>query len=368
MKTKKIHILGTRGVPAQHGGFETFAENFAPYLVEKGWDVTVYCQADWQENAQITRDMWQGVKRVIIPVKERGNFTSMIFDWKATVEASKEKGLFLILGYNTAVYAGLLRLKRKKVIFNMDGFEWKRPKWPWHGKLWFYLNEWAGAWLGNHLIADHPEIKKHLLTRIFKDKVTTITYGSRVIKDGKVDILSDLGIEAGNYVTVIARPEPENNTLEIVRAWSAKQRGCKLVVLGHFNRDHPYHTQVLDAAGDEVIFPGGIYEPERVDALRHYCKFYFHGHTVGGTNPSLVEALGAGNAVLAHNNKFNRWVAGEGAVYFKDEVELANKIGILLDNQRLLNELKEKARTRHSQAFTWPVILKAYEDLVEKFI
>ncbi len=122
---------------------------------------------------------------------------------------------------------------------------------------------------------------------------------------------------------MICRPIPENSVLEIVAAWSTRRRGIPLVVLGTFDAADPYHACVLDAAGDEVRFLGAIYDPETVSALRFHGRVYLHGHTVGGTNPSLVEAMAAGNAVIAQDNGYNRFVAGEGNRYFTDAGDLA---------------------------------------------
>ena len=168
---------------------------------------------------------------------------------------------------------------------------------------WLYLNERAGCWLGNHLIADHPEIKAHLTTRVADAKITMIPYGADRIDNPDSGVLAQYGLQPGGYAMVIARPEPENSILETVAAFSRKPRGMKLVVLGQYDPQKMlYHKQVRDAASDEVLFPGAIYEKATVSALRFHSAIYAHGHQVGGTNPSLVEAMGAGSAVLAHGN------------------------------------------------------------------
>lgn len=368
MLNKKLHILGIRGIPAHHGGFETFAENLSLYLVDKGWEVTVYCQEDTQELNQVKKDVWQGVKRVRIPVKKRSNFTSILFDWKAIRQASKEEGgTYLILGYNTALFASYLRLKGKTVLFNMDGMEWKRSVWPIHGKIWFYLNEWIASWVGHHLIADNPEIAHHLKTRVMgRDKISMVAYGARKITQaGEVKILAGMDIP---YALVIARPVPENHVLEIVKAWSTKKRDHILIVLGALDDDIAYHKAIKQAAGQDVLLAGAIYEAEQVDSLRFNARFYIHGHSVGGTNPSLVEALGAGNAILAHDNPFNRWTTGDAALYFADEEDLSVKIDEFLSQDDQISLLESRARHRFEQAFLWQKILSAYEELLHRFI
>jgi len=363
---KTLRILGTRGVPAAHGGFETFAEHLALYLVTQGWRVVVYCQEDGA--GPVFDDVWQGVERVHISVAQAGPKGTIIFDWKATAHASKHRDLCLTLGYNTAVFCGLLRLKGIPNLINMDGIEWSRAKWGWVAKTWFWLNDWAGCWLGNHLVADHPQIKVHLQTRVAGDKITTIPYGADAVSTSPVDSVHALGLEPGRFLTVIARAEPENSILEVVQGFSTKLRGYQLVVLGNYQESNAYHRAIKAAASSEVRFVGAIYDKAVVQALRFHSVAYVHGHQVGGTNPSLVEALGAGNAVIAHDNRFNRWVAGEGAVYFNGADAFSVCMDELLANPEKIQGLSSQSRKRFQEAFTWTDVLKQYEALLARYL
>lgn len=362
VKTKTLRILGTRGVPAAHGGFETFAEYLSRYLVAKGWRVVVYCQDDGV--GPVFEDTWQGVERVHIPVSQDGPKGTMVFDWHATAHAAKYRDLCLTLGYNTAVFCMLLRLKGIPNLINMDGIEWSRMKWGPVAKLWFWLNDWAGCWLGNHLVADHPQIKVHLTSRVREDKITMIPYGADAITGTPTAPVTALGLTPGNFLTVIARAEPENSLLEIVAGFSAKPRGMQLVVLGNYADDNVYHRAVKAAASSEVRFVGAIYDKTVVQALRFHSAAYTHGHQVGGTNPSLVEALGAGNAVIAHDNRFNRWVAGDGALYFQGAQGFARCMDDLLANPGALKTLQMQGRARFAEKFTWQDVLEQYETLL----
>jgi len=363
---KTLRILGTRGVPAAHGGFETFAEYLSLYLVSKGWRVVVYCQDDGV--GSVFEDTWQGVERVHIPVAQDGPKGTIVFDWRATAQAAKYRDLCLTLGYNTAVFCGLLRLKGISNLINMDGIEWSRMKWGPVAKFWFWVNEWAGCWLGNHLVADHPQIKVHLSSRVRADKITTIAYGADAVVRAATEPVLALGLEPGKYFTVVARPEPENSLLEIVTGFSAKSRGMQLVVLGNYSDGNAYHRAVKAAASAEVRFVGAIYDKTVVQALRFHSAAYVHGHQVGGTNPSLVEALGAGNAVIAHDNKFNRWVAGEGAAYFDGADGFAACFDALAVSPEKLVALRRASADRFSEAFTWAHILEQYEALLTRYL
>ncbi|MDO9238297.1 MAG: DUF1972 domain-containing protein [Aquabacterium sp.] len=361
---KTLRILGTRGIPAAHGGFETFAENLALYLRDQGWRVIVYCQETG--SAPVVHDKWNGIERVRISVAGDGAASTILFDWLSIWDAAKTKDLCLTLGYNTAIFDTVLRLKGIPNIINMDGIEWTRAKWSKPAKAWFWMNDWIGCWVGNHLVADHPAIKTHLKTRVSDKKITMIPYGAVAVEDSPTAPVEALGLVPGRYLTAIARPEPENSLLEIVTAFSAKRRGYKLAVLGKYSAHDKYQKSVLDAASDEVCFLGPIYDQDTVQALRFHSVAYVHGHQVGGTNPSLVEAMGAGNAVLAHSNRFNKWVAGDSAGYFESVSALSDWFDKLLSQPALLKSMRDASRARFQQALTWPIVLSQYEELLSR--
>jgi glycosyltransferase involved in cell wall biosynthesis len=364
---KIVLILGIRGIPARHGGFETFAEHLCKYLIKKNWQITVYCQEEGK--GAIYETVWEGIRRIHIPVNQTGPFGTIVFDFKSIVHSLKQPGIYLTLGYNTAIFNLLYRVFGKTNIINMDGIEWKRQKWGSLAKAWFWLNERFGCWFGTHLIADHPRIADHLATRVSRKKITMIPYGAPDISAADMKHLEPFGLVPEQYSVIIARPEPENSILEVVKAFSAAQRQQKLVVLGDFYPDQSaYHQAVMAAASDEIIFPGAIYDHDIVAALRFYARFYIHGHQVGGTNPSLVEGLGAGCAVIAHDNRFNRWVAGDGAYYFDHEQALTEFLQHEFLDDQFVETKSTAAKLRFLDQFQWQDILQKYENLLLKHI
>ncbi|MCC0176454.1 DUF1972 domain-containing protein [Waterburya agarophytonicola K14] len=362
MKKHKLLILGTRGIPGSHGGFETFAERLALYLVRRGWKVTVYCQSDEEK---LSYSIWQGINLVHIPVPKDNSFWSILFDFKAAFHAVRQEGLILTLGYNTAIFSLLYRLRNRTNMTNMDGMEWWRKKWNALEKSWLYINERCAVWFSNHLIADHPQIKRYLRTQVKTSKpIAVIPYSTEIVTEANPALLQQYNLVPQNYALVIARPEPENSILEIVSAFSRQKRNMPLVVLGKYlPEENPYHKEVLKSASDEVMFVGGIYNQEVVTALRYYASLYLHGHQVGGTNPSLIEAMSAGSPVLAHNNPFNSWVAGEGAAYFKDMDDCDRQMTQLLHNKAKLQLMKQSSLDRYDAKFADDKDLKAHEQL-----
>jgi len=364
-KNKTLRILGTRGVPARHGGFETFAEHLALYLTRRGWNVIVYCQDEGE--GKLYEDEWRDIRLIRVPIKNKGALGTILFDWKTTLHTARHPGGILTLGYNTAIFCVLYRLLKLRNVINMDGLEWQREKWSLAARLWLYINERIGCLTGNHLIADHPEIQNHLATRVRPGKITMIPYGAERIDSADQALLEPYGLRPQEYAIVIARPEPENSILEIVTGFSRRMRSKKLVVLGDFNKANPeYREKVFSAASAEVLFPGAIYDQPVVQSLRYFASLYIHGHQVGGTNPSLVEALGAGMPILAHNNRYNRWVAGNDNYFFTDANECAQSLDALLEDTALLEHMRLKNRQRHLDCFTWEHILAQYEQLLSE--
>lgn len=359
---KTLLILGTRGIPARHGGFETFAERLAMALVQRGWRVSVYCQATGP--GAIVSTSWDGVELIQVPVPWDSPLGTIIFDVRCMLHACDRGGILLTLGYNTGFLAAVARARGRVQVINMDGVEWRRSKWSRPVRLWFYINEWLAARLADRLVADHPEIARHLRTRAHSARIAVIPYGADPVDDADTTVLDRFGVRPHDYAVVIARPEPENSLLEIVSAFSRRSRNARLIVLGEFRPTiNRYHARVVAAAGPDVMFVGAIYAAEVVNALRYFSRLYIHGHQVGGTNPSLLEAMAAGCAILARDNVYNRWVAGPTSEYFADEDACATQLDRLLDDPAAL------ARMRHGSSmererFRWEPVIAEYERLL----
>ena len=365
--SKTVRILGTHGVPAAYGGFETAAENVALFLSSRGWRVIVYCQIGG--TGPLREDTWNGLERVLIPVDIDGWRGTSKFDLISIRHAARFGDLCLTFGYNTAIFNLLQRARGIPNVINMDGIEWSRARWGFFRQAILYTNERIACLVGNHLIADHPEIEQFLLTRAPRRKLSTITYGANRVEDAPTEAATSRGLEPNRYLTLICRPIPENSILELVRGFSAKPRGYKLAVLGAYTPlEDPYHRMVVDAASDEVVFLGSIYTKADVEALRFHSTAYLHGHTVGGTNPSLVEAMAAGNPVIAHDNPYNRWVARDAAVYFSSENEVSEHLDRLLASPQQLEQMHAASLRRHEAEFTWERVAGQYEQLLLRFL
>jgi glycosyltransferase involved in cell wall biosynthesis len=362
-----VRILGTRGVPANHGGFETAVENVGFFLRDQGWRVIVYCQVPG--TGPITEDVWNGIERVLIPTSREGALGTADFDLRSIRHASRFRDVCLTMGYNTAGFNVVQWMRRIPNVFNMDGIEWSRARWGRFKRTTLWINERVACWIGTALIADHPVIQDHLETRARKSKITTIAYGAHAVTGAPTIPVTSRGLVPGEYLTLICRPVDENSILELVQGFSSKRRNYRLAVFGNYQPEtNSYHRAVLEAASDEVMFVGAVYDPDELAALRFHAAGYLHGHTVGGTNPSLVEAMGAGNAVIAHDNPFNRWVAADGALYFTTSNEAADAISAILENAALRRQLGSANRLRHAAEFTWERIGGQYQAVLSRYM
>jgi glycosyltransferase involved in cell wall biosynthesis len=311
----KIALFGTRGIPNHHGGFEQFAEWFGPFLAKKGHEVYVYCS----HNHPYQKKEFHGVKLIHCydPAFKLGTAGQFIYDLNCLLDARKRKfDVLLQLGYTSSSVWHPLLPKKTMIATNMDGLEWKRLKY--HPLVRRFLVK-AEAWAvksSDHLIADNTAIETYL-----KEKYgvcpTYIPYGVKIFEKPKATVLTQCGVAPGGYDLIIARMEPENNIETILDgvAQSKIQRLC--LVVGKYEAT-PFGRYVAKKYQNQanIRFIGGIYNQELLDNLRHYAHLYFHGHSVGGTNPSLLEAMGCRVLIAAHDNRFNKAILGPDALYF----------------------------------------------------
>jgi len=361
----RFAILGTRGIPAHYGGFETFAEELSVRMVAQGGDVTVYCEAGGRPQPVEHR----GIKLVYLPAQARGPLSTVLFDLRCLWHARKEFDVVYMLGYGAAPFCIIPRLWGTTVWLNVDGIEWARAKWNFLAKFYFKIMEWFSTWIPDRIIADAEGIKSHFIARHqLSIPCSVIPYGAALIDTPpSVALLDEWGIESGGYYLVVARIEPENHLREIIEGFMHSATTNPLIVVGNHALGTGY-AKDLRACGDaRVRFVGGVYDKERLQALRYYAIAYFHGHSVGGTNPSLLEALGCGNLIVTHDNPFNREVCDSLGFYFREPSDISRIIGKLetLPADDVTN-LRMAARVRILEKYDWDEVAHSYMDLLSQ--
>jgi len=315
--------LGTRGIPARYGGFETFAEQLSIRLVQRGFDVTVYAESDGPPPPD---DVYRGVRVRYRRIPRWGSAAVIAYDCACLWDARRGYDLVYMLGYGAAWACWLPRVFGTPVWINVDGLEWARSKWGRIARLYLRSMEWLAPRTANRLIADAEAIAQRFRQHYPRGApCTTIAYGADIVDSAGVSTapLAQWGLLPGKYALVVARPEPENHVLEIIQGYLQHDGDWPLAVVGDVSGSTAYQRRLLALRSDRVRFLGGLYDPSVLTALRAHAGVYLHGHSVGGTNPSLLESMACGSLVIAHDNPFNREVAGDAAFYFRDPTTLA---------------------------------------------
>lgn len=355
----KLAILGTRGIPAQYGGFETFAEEISVRLVEQGIDVTVFCEKKCNEEKI---QEYKGVKLKYISTPNFGAITPIIVDLLSIWGARKDYDLVYMLGYGGSPFFFIPRLFGKVVWVNMDGLEWKRSKWSFLARLYIKFTEKIAMYSANKIIADAQAIYDDLYVRYRNNfSSAVIPYGAYTINQAPAQmILDEYNLFVNCYYLVVCRLEPENHILEIIRGYMNSNSNIPLVIVGNHKVNSQYVSTLVSFSSRKVIFLGSIYDQEKLQALRYYCYAYFHGHCVGGTNPSLLEAMGASNIVIAHKNSFNKEVLGCNALYFDNEDKVAKIVMDLEHNYDNYSSFKKNVKLIIENKYTWENITQQY--------
>jgi len=317
----KIAILGTRGVPNYYGGFEQFAEFFSVYLAEKGHEV--YCYNSHNHPYQEKTFHGVHILHQHDPEYKYGTFGQFIYDYNCIMDARKRDfDIILQLGYTSNSIWFFLMPKKPINIINMDGLEWKRSKYSWPVQKFLKVAEWLAAKSGDYLVADSLGIQSFLM-KTYKKESTYIAYGAHLFNTPNENILKEYQVEKGDYNMVMARFEPENN-LDMVLEGVAlnKEDQTPILVIGKHETKYGAYLKNKFKDHANIRFIGGIYNLEHLNNLRYFSNLYFHGHSVGGTNPSLLEAMASQALVIAHNNDFNKGVLKENAYYFSNPSEV----------------------------------------------
>ena len=361
----KIAILGTRGIPNNYGGFEQCAEYLSVGLVNRGHSVTVYSPDfhPYKENS------YKGVEiiRKLSPENLLGaSASNFIYDYLCFKDAAKKDfDIILELGLITSSLSIIVCNRRGKIVItNLDGLEWKREKWSRLVQRLTKKLEKYGIRNSNYLIADNSGIKQYIQQE-YNREAEFIAYGAVAMSAPDLDCLTRYGISNEGYILSIARLEPENNLELMFDAYISSKIKTPYYVVG--NHTTPYGDFLKDKYRNKgIVFLGSIFNKKDLDSLRYFSKLYLHGHSVGGTNPSLLEAMNAKALIIAHNNKFNRSVLCNNAFYFKSSLELTK---LFLKDLEFSKQLFiENNFKKIEQLYRWPVVIKKYESYFKRVL
>ncbi|MGD2118986.1 MAG: DUF1972 domain-containing protein [Chromatiales bacterium] len=358
MQGRKVAILGSRGIPAEFGGFETFAEQIAVRLVEKGFDVTVFCE----DSQSYKESEYKGVRLVYVKTPHVIGLRSVWFDLVSILRTLRGYDVVYMLGYHAAFAFILPWLFRTNLWVNMDGLEWKRDKWSPFAKRYLKIMEWMASQFAHRLVADAQGIADYLHQAYgVGSKTVMIPYGAypaESVPDERP--VREMGFDPDQYYLVVCRLEPENHVLEIIEGFVASGMDGPLVVVGDDKSGTDYVRDLKAVASPNVKFVGTIFDQEKLTSLRYHSRAYLHGHSVGGTNPSLLEAMACRNLVIAHDNVFNREVTSENALFFTSSADV--KRCLMLESDReMVERMRSAVFEKVVSLYDWDRIVEIYE-------
>ncbi len=354
----KVTIIGTHGIPAKYGGFETFAAHLAEALAKEGISVSVI-----NEKKNPVGPVLEGIE--IISSAFNKSESPLRFYKESLKIAVADSDVIISCGVGGAYSYRQYRNIKAKIITNVDGLEHRRSKYTGFQRLIVYHLQKLVTKYSDIIIADSLEIKKYWTGRFPHStyKIKTIAYGADKCLPMDLKVLEECNLVSNEYFLVIARLVPENKLLEIIQAFKSYIGSKKLVVVGGLENT-AYVRKLELAANDNVLFTDSVYDKSFLDSLRQGCFLYLHGHSVGGTNPALLEAMAAGCAIMCHDNVFNREVTGKSQIYFHSQSDLAIMLNLLEHKASDVDVLKKKSIERVQNEYNWKKICSAYIQLI----
>ncbi len=357
---KNISIIGTAGVPAQYGGFETLAENL---VLNANQDIqyTVFCSKKvYSPNNRIRN--YNGANLKYLNLSANG-LSSIFYDFFSMLYSLKSD-VMLILGVSGCLFLPIIRITyRGKIITNIDGIEWKRNKWKWYARFILKLSEYFAVKFSNKVIADNYGIVEHVKQQYGRNALL-IEYGADKCVNVEDSIFyKEFAFIQNKYAVSVCRIEPENNIHCILQAFSSVE-DKQIVIVGNWENSE-YGKRLFEKYSEyaNIILLNPIYDMEKINFLRSHAYLYVHGHSAGGTNPSLVEAMNLGLPIFAFDCVYNRYTTEEEAFYWKNVEELQN---LMEHSVADLFSVGEKMRKIAHNRYRWSIISKKYEDLYNK--
>lgn len=361
----RVAMLGTRGVPATYGGFETAIEEIGQRLVGQGHEVTVYGRSTGE--AALTE--YLGMRLVNLPALHSKTLETLSHTAlsSAHFSATKRHDVAFVFNAANSPFVPLLRRRGTAVAVHVDGLEWKRDKWGKWGRRYYRLAEQFAVREADALIADAQGIADYYDDE-FGIPTEQISYGCRILTNTPSDAIEAIGLVPGRFHLVVARFEPENHVDVIVEGYHRSDAALPLIVVG----SAPYSAAYTDAIGDiarrdpRIRLLGGVWDQGLLDQLYAHAASYVHGHSVGGTNPSLLRAMGAGTAIVGWDVVFNREVAGTAGSYFSTPAEVTRSIEEVERYPDRFRDIGELMQERAQQRYNWDSVTEAYEGLAAK--
>jgi glycosyltransferase involved in cell wall biosynthesis len=357
----RIAILGTRGIPASYGGFETFAEELSVRLARMGHHVAVYCRQRHPERS------YRGVALQYLPTIRHKYLDTIVHTLLATLHLLAHRcDVALYCNGANAAFTILPRCFGIRVALNVDGIERQRKKWNRLARAWYLVSEWLSTFCPNAIVADARTIQDYYWRR-YRKETRFIPYGAEVGKTATCDTLRCMGLEPGRYFLYVSRMEPENHALEVREAFEKVRTELKLALIGDAPYARDYIRRVRQTEDRRIVIPGAIYG-QGYRELGSHCFACIHATEVGGTHPALIEAMGRGALVLYRKTPENTEVAGDAGIPFEPEELAAKMEEALAMSEEQRDVLRRRALERVRERYCWDAVAAEYEGLLKALL
>jgi len=363
----RIAFFGSRGIPHTYGGAEAFLEELAPRLADRGHEVIVYCRSGLFPEKLKT---YRGVRLIYLPSIETKILGTPTHTLACMLDVLfRRTDVFLVINIVNGFHCLIPRFFGKTFAINVDGLDWKRGKWGKVARKYFYLNaKYIGRICPDGVITDATEMQRIYLEE-FGTRAANIAYGANIEGSEDAGVVRRYGLEPQQYYLIASRMVPENNPDLIIRAFERLRTNKLLAVAGGVNYRSEFVEELKRTRDPRIRFLGHVGDVCHVKELHCNAYAYVHGHSLGGTNPSLVKALGYGNCVVALNTPFNQEVLNDSGVMFERETEdLLTKLQYVEDNPGIVEHYRRRAPDRIREAYTWEHITDQYEDFFYSLI
>ncbi|MBY6368662.1 glycosyltransferase [Rhodococcus corynebacterioides] len=362
---RRVAILGTRGYPSYYGGFETLVRTLAPYLADTGWDVSVYSRPGAIELQDPARD--HRIESITTRGLDSQSLSTLSFGATSALSAIRRRpDVALVMNVANGFWLPFLRAARIPTVVNVDGIEWEREKWGANAKRAFRVGAQLTASHATSLIFDSAGIADRWTTGFGRDG-TTIAYGGTV--PGELDVPP--GLQSGAYALLVSRFVPENTVEEFLDAAAIIAREHDVVLVGSsgYGGELDARAERLAAENSRVHWLGHVHDDQHLFALWRHAGAYFHGHSVGGTNPALVQAMACGAPTVARDTVFNREVLGDHAIFVQPDVSaIAAAVTTLLRSRTVQRDLAAAAEARARRCYSWDSVCEQYDVLLRQHV
>jgi glycosyltransferase involved in cell wall biosynthesis len=360
----KLAILGTRGIPANYGGFETFAEELSTRLASRGHDVTVYGRSN---NIRHPHPVYKGVKLAILPTIGTKHLDTVAHTFLSVLHALRARfDCILMCNAANAIFCVIPRAAGTPVALNVDGIERLRKKWGKMARAYYRISERLATIIPNVIVSDAKVIRDYY-AKEYATPTLMIAYGAPTERVQTTEVLDRIGVRSREYLLYVSRLEPENNAHVVIEAFEKTQSDKSLLVVG----DAPYATKYIErlksTRDPRIRFPGAIYGTGYRE-LQSHAYAYIQATEVGGTHPALIEAMGSGNCVIAKDTPENREVLADSGLFFTDPDTLRRQIERTLADLSLVQQLRASAQNRVKRHYSWDAVTDAYEKLFREMI